>query len=146
VRSIVEDLDLSEKYAGLSAPLGEVLLTPTKIYAKQVKAVTEKVTVKGISHITGGGFYENFPRMLPSGLGVNLDKAAWKVPEIFTFLQKKGEITETDMYGVFNMGIGMALAVDKQDAEQVLAVLKEQGETAAVIGEVTSEEGVVFHG
>src|SRR5699024_1062931 len=105
VRKIVEELDLAEVYAGLSKPLGETLLTPTKIYAKQLQAVMEKLTIKGISHITGGGFYENFPRMLPEGLGVELDQTSWEVPEIFSFLQTKGNIADKDMYGVFNMGI-----------------------------------------
>src|SRR5690625_4902754 len=117
VRKIVKELDLAEVYEGLSEPLGEALLTPTKIYAKQLQAVMEELTVKGISHITGGGFYENFPRMLPEGLGVELDQTSWKVPEIFSFLQTKGNIADKDMYGVFNMGIGMAIVVVEADME-----------------------------
>src|SRR5699024_9918196 len=92
LRKMVVELDLAEVYAGLSKPLGETLLTPTKIYSKQLQAVMEKLTIKGISHITGGGFYENFPRMLPEGLGVELDQTSWEVPEIFSFLQTKGNI------------------------------------------------------
>ena len=144
VRKIVEELDLAEVYAGLSKPLGETLLTPTKIYAKQLQAVMEKLTIKGISHITGGGFYENFPRMLPEGLGVELDQTSWEVPEIFSFLQTKGNIADKDMYGVFNMGIGMAIVVAEADTDRALTILKEQGEAASVIGTVTSEEGVHF--
>lgn len=144
VRKIVEALDLAETYQGLSKSLGETLLTPTKIYAKQMQAVMDELVVKGITHITGGGFYENFPRMLPKGLGVDLDQTSWEIPEIFPFLQKQGEIADQDMYGIFNMGIGMAIAVAKADVDQALAILKEQGEEASVIGMVTSEEGVHF--
>ena len=143
-RKIVENMDLHEIYAGLSKPLGETLLTPTRIYAKSVKKVLEKHRIKGISHITGGGFYENFPRMMPQGLGVSLDRSAWKTPEIFTFLQEKGNVPDKDMYGVFNMGIGMALAVAEEDAESVLKILKENGEAAYQIGKVTEQEGVQF--
>lgn len=144
VRKIVEDLKFEETYEGLSKPLGEVLLTPTKIYAKQVAKVLEEVDVKGISHITGGGFYENLPRMLPEGLGVEVNKANWEVPEVFTFLQAKGDIPEKDMYGVFNMGVGMVLVVAEEDAKQTIELLEAAGETASVIGKVTATEGVQF--
>ena len=142
VRKIIEQLDLNSTYHGLSASLGETVMTPTKIYAKPVAAVLKEVTVKGISHITGGGFYENFPRMMPKGLGVELDKKSWNVPEIFTFLQEKGSIPEKEMYGVFNMGIGMALVVDEANVNRTLTILKEAGEEATVIGSVTTTEGV----
>lgn len=144
VRKIVGDLKFEETYEGLSKPLGEVLLTPTKIYAKQVAKVLEEVDVKGISHITGGGFYENLPRMLPEGLGVEVNKANWEVPEVFTFLQAKGDIPEKDMYGVFNMGVGMVLVVAEEDAKQTIELLEAAGETASVIGKVTATEGVQF--
>jgi len=144
VRKVIEGLDLSKTYDGLSQTLGEALLTPTKIYAKQIQAVLEKSTIKGISHITGGGFYENFPRVLPEGLGVELDQTSWEIPEVLSFIQAKGEISDEDMYGVFNMGVGMAIVVEKSDVDQVLATLKEQGEKASVIGEVTANEGVHF--
>ena len=144
VRKIIEQLDLNSTYHGLSASLGETVMTPTKIYAKPVAAVLKDVTVKGISHITGGGFYENFPRMMPKGLGVELDKKSWNVPEIFTFLQEKGSIPEKEMYGVFNMGIGMALVVDEANVNRTLTILKEAGEEATVIGSVTTTEGVQF--
>lgn len=144
VRKIIEQLDLNSTYHGLSASLGETVMTPTKIYAKPVAAVLKEVTVKGISHITGGGFYENFPRMMPKGLGVELDKKSWNVPEIFTFLQEKGSISEKEMYAVFNMGIGMALVVDEANVNRTLTILKEAGEEATVIGSVTTTEGVQF--
>ncbi|RIU91312.1 phosphoribosylformylglycinamidine cyclo-ligase [Oceanobacillus picturae] len=143
VRQIVADLDLNENY-DLKKPLGEVLLTPTKIYAKPVKKVLEKYTVKGISHITGGGFYENLPRMLQNGLGVQIDSNSWDVPEIFSFLQKQGNIAKEEMYGVFNMGIGMALVVNREDAERVIAELLQNGEEASIIGTVVPNEGVHF--
>lgn len=144
VRQVVKDMDLDKQYEGLSLPLGEVLLEPTKIYAKSVTAVLEKVEIKGISHITGGGFYENFPRVMPKGLGAKFDEATWDVPEIFGFLQKHGEMSKEDMYGVFNMGIGMALVVGKEEAEEAVTVLEDLGESAAVIGTVISDEGVHF--
>lgn len=144
VRKIVADLDFSKTYDRLSQPLGEVLLTPTKIYAKQVAKVLEKIDVKGISHITGGGFYENLPRMLPEGLGVELKKGTWEIPEIFSFLQDQGDIPEEELYGVFNMGVGMVLVVADDDAKETIEVLGAAGETASVIGKVTAVEGVQF--
>ncbi|MFD2045196.1 phosphoribosylformylglycinamidine cyclo-ligase [Ornithinibacillus salinisoli] len=144
VRKLVEGLDLKTTYDGLSNSLGEVLLTPTKIYAKPVKAVLEQVTVKGISHITGGGFYENIPRMLPGSLGVSFDRNAWDVPEIFSFLQARGSIAEEEMYGVFNMGIGMTLVVEERDAEKAISILRDAGENATIIGNVVANEGVHF--
>lgn len=144
VRKVVEGLDLSEQYEGLSRSLGECLLAPTKIYAKSIHTLIENIEIKGISHITGGGFYENLPRILPSGLGVNIVEGSWEVPEIITFIQEKGNITNEDMYGIFNMGVGMAVVISKEDVDQTLAILQEQGETASVIGEVTSNEGVHF--
>lgn len=144
VRQVVDSFDLAKVYDGLSRPLGEVLLEPTKIYAKQVGAVIDAIDVKGVVHITGGGFYENFPRMIPAGLGAKLDQNAWEVPEIFPFIQKHGNISEKEMYGVFNMGVGMALVVAKEDAEQALTILAEQGEKASIIGQVIDEEGVHF--
>lgn len=146
VRKVIEGLDLNEQYDGLREPLGNALLRPTKIYAKSIAAVLEKVEIKGIAHITGGGFYENFPRFMPEGLGVELDKSTWQVPEIFSFIQEKGNIPEKDMYGVFNMGIGMALVVAKEDAHEVITILEDLDEQAAIIGKVIDKEGVYFHG
>ena len=144
VRQVVKGFDLAKRYEGLSEPLGEALLRPTKIYAKPIAHVLENASVKGIVHITGGGFYENFPRMLPEGLGVKLDKSSWQVPEIFSFIQKQGNIPEDEMYGIFNMGIGMALFVDEKDEKRVKELLKEAGETVYTIGKVIDEEGVHF--
>ncbi|WP_047983116.1 phosphoribosylformylglycinamidine cyclo-ligase [Ornithinibacillus californiensis] len=144
VRKLVAGMDLSETPDGLSKPLGEWLLEPTKIYTKPIQQLMRAVAVKGISHITGGGFYENIPRMLPSGLGVDLVLGNWKVPEIFTFLQEKGGLTLDDMFGVFNMGIGMAIVVSKEDAKRALKVLVEAGENATAIGQVVTNEGVTF--
>lgn len=144
VRKVVDGMDLSRSYDGLSQPLGEALLTPTKIYAKAVTAVLDKVSVKGITHITGGGFYENFPRMLPEGLGVELNPANWEVPEIISFIQKTGNVSGKDMYGVFNMGIGMALVVEEKHAASIVSILQENGEQASIIGNVVANEGVHF--
>lgn len=144
VRSIVKDLDLEQTCEGMDQPLGDVLLTPTKIYAQSIESLMADVTIKGISHITGGGFYENFPRMMPEGLGVSIDQSSWDVPAIFNLLAKEGNISEEEMYGVFNMGIGMAVAVAKEDVEKATSVLQEHGEDVFVIGEVTATEGVQF--
>src|SRR5690606_12991925 len=144
VRQVVKGFDVAKRYEGLSEPLGEALLRPTKIYAKPIAHVLENASVKGIVHITGGGFYENFPRVLPEGLGVKLDKSSWQVPEIFSFIQKQGNIPEDEMYGIFNMGIGMALFVDEKDEKRVKELLKEAGETVYTIGKVIDEEGVHF--
>lgn len=144
VRSIVNDLDLNKQYEGLSKPLGEVLLEPTKIYAKPIKALIEKFAIKGISHITGGGFHENIPRIMPAGLGAKINQGSWKVPEIFPFLQKESGMNIEEMYHVFNMGVGMLLAVNEHEAAEIVTALKESGEQAAIIGHVTDKEGVQF--
>ncbi|MEI3613791.1 phosphoribosylformylglycinamidine cyclo-ligase [Pseudogracilibacillus sp. SO30301A] len=144
VRKIIEGLDLNKRYDGLSETLGEAALRPTKIYAKSIEAVTEKTDIKGISHITGGGFYENFPRILPEGLGVVLDESKWEVPEILSFIQKRGNMSTEEMYGVFNMGIGMALVVAKEDVEEAVTILNDVGEKATLIGKVIGKEGVHF--
>lgn len=144
VRKTIRNLDLQKTYDGMERTLAEDLLTPTRIYAPLVGKLMEHVTIKGISHITGGGFYENFPRMLPDGLGVSLDESAWEVPAIFSFLQKQGGIPLESMYHVFNMGIGMALVVHPDAAGEATRQLENMGEKAAVIGRVCSEEGVHF--
>ena len=117
--------------------VGETLLTPTKIYVKPMLALFEKVSVKGVSHITGGGFYENIPRSIPNGLCAKIEKAAVKTPPIFDLIQKAGGIPERDMFNTFNMGVGMSVVVAKEDADAALAVLREQGEDAYVLGEIT---------
>ena len=133
----VENVDLDmplEELGGKS--LGEVLLTPTKLYVKPVLAAIEAAEVYGVSHITGGGFYENVPRCIPDGLCAKIDKAAIKTPAIFKLLQKTGNIPERDMFNTFNMGVGMILAVSKASADKTLEVLREQGEDAYIIGEI----------
>lgn len=142
VRKIAENLDLSKIYEGFTRSLGDELLEPTRIYVELIKSILETVEIKGISHITGGGFYENLPRMLPEGLGAQIDCSAWDVPEIFNLLQKTGEVTNKDMFGVFNMGIGMVLVVSPEDQDKVLYAVGQTGEHAQVIGEVTSNKGV----
>ena len=125
--------------------IAEVLLTPTKIYVKSVLALLEKVNVKGISHITGGGFYENIPRSIPEGLTAKINKSAIKVLPIFDLIAKVGNIPERDMYNTFNMGVGMSITVPTDEVDTTLAILKEQGEDAYVIGEIVEgNEGVVF--
>ncbi|MCQ2555646.1 MAG: phosphoribosylformylglycinamidine cyclo-ligase [Clostridia bacterium] len=142
----VENADLKKPVAELGGKsIGETLLTPTKIYVKPVLALLEKVEVKGISHITGGGFYENIPRSIPDGLGAVIDRASVKVLPIFDLLAKTGNITERDMFNTFNMGVGMSIVVGKEDVDTALAVLKEAGEDAYVIGEVQeSDEKIVI--
>jgi phosphoribosylformylglycinamidine cyclo-ligase len=135
----VENCDLHapvEELGGKS--LGETLLTPTKIYVKPMLALMEKVKVKGISHITGGGFYENMPRSIPDGLGVKIKKADVRILPIFTLLQKVGNISEHDMFNTFNMGVGMSVVVAKEDVDTALAILREYGEDAYVVGEIIS--------
>ena len=144
IRQIVKDLDVTKQYEGLPKPLGALLMEPTKIYAKSVQAVQEKMIIKGITHITGGGFYENFPRVIPEGLGVQIEKGTWDIPAIISFVQSKGNIDEAEMYGVFNMGVGMALVVAKEDADEVVTILEDVGEKASIIGEVVDKEGVFF--
>ncbi len=124
--------------------IGEALLTPTKIYVKSVLALLEQVKVKGISHITGGGFYENIPRSIPDGLGAKIDKSAVKVLPIFDMIAKWGNIPERDMFNTFNMGVGMSIVVAKADAEKALAILREQGEDAYLIGEIVASDDKVM--
>ena len=142
----VENADLIspvEELGGKS--LGETLLTPTKIYVKSMLALLEKVTVKGVSHITGGGFYENMPRSIPKGLGVKIKKSDVQVLPIFRLIQKTGGIPERDMFNTFNMGVGMSVIVAKEDAETAISVLKAHGEDAYLLGEIVeSDDGVIL--
>ena len=124
--------------------LGEVLLTPTRIYVKPILALLEAVQVHGISHITGGGFYENIPRALPAGLCAKIDRAALRIPPIFSLLQKVGNIDERDMFNTYNMGVGMCVTAAKEDADKALSVLRANGEDAYVIGAVVEGDGVVI--
>ncbi len=125
--------------------IAETLLTPTKIYVKSVLALLEKVQVKGISHITGGGFYENIPRSIPDGLGAKIEKSAVKVLPIFDLIAKTGNIPERDMYNTYNMRVGMTIVVSKDDVDAALSILKENGEDAYVIGEIIeSDEKIII--
>ena len=142
----VEHADLDRPVEELGgATLGETLLTPTKIYVKPVLALLEKVSVRGISHITGGGFYENIPRSIPEGYGAKIEKAAVRTLPIFDLIKKAGGIGERDMFNTFNMGVGMCVTVPKTDVDAALEILKANGEDAYVIGEIIkSEERVVL--
>ena len=132
----VEHADLNKYYDELGQTLGEALLTPTVIYVKQVLATLEVADVHGVSHITGGGFYENIPRCIPDGLCAKIDKSAIRVLPIFELLQREGNIPERDMYNTYNMGVGMALIVSRETADKAIEVLKEHGCDAYVIGEI----------
>ena len=118
--------------------IGETLLTPTKIYVKPVLALLEKIKVKGISHITGGGFYENIPRSIPDSLGAKIDRSAVKVLPIFDLIAKAGDICERDMFNTFNMGVGMSIVVSKDDADEALSILRSSGEEPYIIGAIVS--------
>lgn len=138
--------NLSAYYDELGKTLGEALIAPTKIYVKALKAVKEAgIRVKGCSHITGGGFYENIPRMLPDGVQAVIQKDSYEVPAIFELLARNGQIKEEIMYNTFNMGIGMVVAVDPSDADKTMEVMKKAGETPYVIGSVKAgDKGVTI--
>ena len=146
VRKIVfkdNQLDLNKKYDTLPDTLGNVLLTPTRIYVKPVLEVLKNVDIHAICHITGGGFDENIPRALREGQGIFVDEHNWEMPAIFPFLEKYGKVNHREMFNVFNMGIGMVLMVNPKDADQTVKMFNELGEKAYVIGNVTDKEGVV---
>ena len=140
----VESADISKPASELGGKsIGEVLLTPTKIYVKPVLALLKEVKVKSIAHITGGGFYENIPRSLPEGLGAIIKREDIKVLPIFDLIAKEGNIPERDMFNTFNMGVGMTIIVSKDDIDKTIKVLKENGEDAYVLGTISkSDEGV----
>jgi phosphoribosylformylglycinamidine cyclo-ligase len=135
---------LKEHVQVLGAALGDELIRPTRIYSKSILALKQKFQIKAISHITGGGFYENIPRMLPDGLGVSIRKGSWPVLPIFNLIQSTGKIDEAEMYNVFNMGIGMMLAMAPEDADEAVRELNSMGEHAYIIGEAVSEAGVTL--
>ena len=140
----VEKADLTspvEELGGRS--LGEALLTPTKIYVKPMLALFKEVEVKGVSHITGGGFYENIPRSIPDGLGASIEKAAVKVLPIFNLIAKAGNVPEHDMFNTFNMGVGMSVIVAAEDAEKAVQVLKDAGEEPYIIGKIVRSDDKV---
>ena len=140
------DLDLFKVYPELDAvkTLGEVALTPTRIYVKQVLDVIRNCDVHGVAHITGGGFAENIPRILREGQGIEIEEGSWEILPIFRFLEKYGRIAHREMFNIFNMGIGMVLALDASEADKAIEILKSHGEKASVIGRVTATEGVVI--
>ena len=141
----VEHTDLGRTYDELGTTLGEVLLTPTVIYVKPVLAALEAAQVRGISHITGGGFYENIPRAIPDGLCAKIEKAAIRTPAIFGLLQRMGSIPEHDMFNTYNMGVGMTMVVSRDTADAALSALKAGGCNAYAVGEiVTGQEKVVL--
>ena len=136
------DMDVADYVEELGTTLGDALITPTKIYVKACKAVFGKYDVHGVVHITGGGFYENIPRIIPQGLGAEIEAGTWEVPEIFRYIKKCGNVEAKEMFSTFNMGVGMIMVVDQKDAEGVMALLQASGEKPSVIGKITAEEGV----
>ena len=136
----VENADLGQYYGELGCELGEELLRPTKIYVRPVLAAVEAADVRGISHITGGGFYENIPRCIPDGLCAKIEKKALRIPPIFLLLSRMGGISERDMFNTFNMGTGMVLVAARDSADKALAALHSLGQEAGVIGEIVSGE------
>jgi phosphoribosylformylglycinamidine cyclo-ligase len=148
--SLVRKLLLEEKGYGLhdsidalGGKLGDVILEPTKIYVKSVLAALQKVELKGLAHITGGGFIENIPRMLPDGVNVDIEYGSWPILPIFQLLQETGSISNNDMFRTFNMGIGMVIIVSEQQAAEAVAIFAEQGEQVYTLGHVTAGEKVV---
>ena len=140
----VENSDIKSPVSELGGKsIGETLLTPTKIYVKPMLALFEAVKVKGVSHITGGGFYENIPLSIPQGLGAKIEKSAVRVLPIFDLIAKKGNIPERDMFNTFNMGVGMSVVVAAEDADKALQVLRENGEDAYIIGSIVESEDKV---
>ena len=133
---------LDTYYDELGSTLGEALLTPTKIYVKSVLELIKKVEVKGLSHITGGGFIENIPRMMPEGCKINIQEGNWDILPIFKLLEEKGNVPRMSMYNTFNMGIGMVAAVKAEESQKALDVLTSLGEKAYIIGNVTKGEGI----
>ena len=128
----------------LGETLGEALLRPTRIYTKACKALAKEITAAGIIHITGGGFFENIPRIIPEGLGVKIDTGAWQVPKVFNYIAECAQIEKNDMFSTFNMGIGMMFIVDPAEKDRAMELLKEAGETPALIGEIVKGEGVIL--
>lgn len=140
-----EDISALEKYDGeLGAKPIDVLLTPTRIYVKSILALIEKVEVKGIAHITGGGFIENIPRIFPEGIGCEINTKSYEVPKVFKIMQKRAEITDAQIYNTFNMGIGMVVCVAEKDVEKTIKQLESTGESCVVIGKTVKGKGVTL--
>ncbi|MDD3519813.1 MAG: phosphoribosylformylglycinamidine cyclo-ligase [Actinomycetota bacterium] len=148
IRKIIADngLDLQKDYSisNNSISLGKTLISPTKIYVQLIKKIKEKLKIKGIAHITGGGFYENINRILPESCDALINKGSWLVPDIFRFLQKYGNVSEKEMYRVFNMGIGMAIIINKNDADVLLNIMDDLNEDIFKIGEIIPGGGEVI--
>ncbi|NLO45974.1 MAG: phosphoribosylformylglycinamidine cyclo-ligase [Clostridiales bacterium] len=141
----IESADLSLYVGELGCTIGETLLEPTRIYVKPMTALFDALTVKAVSHITGGGFYENIPRSLPESFGAKIEKSAIRVPPIFDLIAKTGKIDERDMFNTFNMGVGMSVVTSRDDADKALEILRANGEDAYIIGEVSARgKGVVI--
>ena len=140
----INEETINAEYPELDKTLGETLLTPTKIYVKPLLALMDKVDVKAVSHITGGGFDENIPRILKEGQGIEVTEGSWEILPVFRFLEKYGRIAHREMFNIFNMGIGMVIALPEEDAAKAVAILEGYGERASVIGRVTDREGVVI--
>ncbi len=148
VRKVVADAgfdfkDLCPEFFG-DRMIGEVLLTPTRIYVKQVLEVIRNCEVHGVAHITGGGFDENIPRILHEGQGIEIEEGSWEILPVFSFLEKYGRIPHREMFNIFNMGIGMVIALDASEAGKAIEILRAAGEEASVIGRVSDREGVVI--
>jgi phosphoribosylformylglycinamidine cyclo-ligase len=145
VRQILEDhpeIDLNQVDPLLEKTPKDALLMPTRIYVKPVLALTKQVTIKGMAHITGGGFFENLPRMLPSGVGISIKCSQIPIPPVFLWLERLGDLDRMEMYHVFNMGLGMALVVAQEDVELTLSLLEEAGEKPVVAGKIVATPGV----
>ena len=141
----VENSDIKSYVPELGASIGETLLTPTKIYVKPMLALFDEVQVKAVSHITGGGFYENIPRSIPKGFTAKIEKSAVKILPIFDLIAKTGNIPERDMFNTFNMGVGMSVVVPKEQAEKAVEILNANGENAYIMGEIVKgDEGVIL--
>lgn len=148
VRKVLKasEMDLNQTFDLLGTTLGEALLAPTRIYVKPILNLLSSHTVHGIAHITGGGFEENIPRMLPEGLTAQVDYGSWPVPPIFDLIEKSGELSRREMFTTFNMGIGMALSVPPEEVVEVIKQLEQDGERAYVIGRVIKGDQIVFGG
>ncbi len=143
VRKIFNQKDLGEYVPELKSTIGEALLEPTKIYVKTILSLIDKVEIKGVAHITGGGFIENIPRIVPDGLCAKVDLSSFDEPYIFTLLRERGGLDKAEMYNIFNMGLGMVLAVSKDTADAALKIAGQAGEKAYIIGEATEDENKV---
>lgn len=143
-RKIFEPYSLTKVFPELGEPLGEALLRPTRIYVKTVLPLVLSAKIQGMVHITGGGLTENIPRVLPSGLGVEINNDAWQVPALFSLLQRLGDVDQAEMYRTYNMGIGFILMVHPEDLEDVQTRLGAQGESSLVVGKVQPGEGVSY--